>query len=465
MNPILRRLSIYGDFWLRYLNWGTRHCPWFLEPVFVFAFTVMFWFVLGKGRRAVARNLGVILPGSSPVANHCRVFRVFWNFAWTMVDVAHVRHGEECIRWEVSGTEYIDELEKRQPGAILLTAHMGNYDVAAPLFAQRIRRPIHLVRTPERVREAQAFEKGRRDQQVTGNFIIHYNEPGNMLGVTLAQAIGAGGIVAIQGDRILFDVSPMTVPFKDGVEWKVPRGPFMLAQVARTAIHPVFIIRMGWRRYRVQAEPAIEMRVQERDRERVQRDGAVRWNAVLRRLIVQHWRQWFVFEEVFTKNVEASSDGAKQDDETAADRAAASSEVDSVIPARAGRTVREVFGWSTLTGVWTFMVTVRLLMAWAVGSVGWVVVAAVAAPVAWFLAMVAIIQSSLCMAVLVQKLLRCPSRFCGVLTCGVTLAAFSGFAWGELHSGCPVGWWLGAVWFAGLGVGLLREVISRMVRG
>ena len=116
MNPYLRRFSIYGDFWLRYLHWGARHCPWFLEPVFVFGFTVMFWLVLGRTRRAVAGSLGVILPGSSPLMNQLRVFRVFWNFAWTMVDVAHVRHGEDCIRWEVGGMEHLDELEKREPG-------------------------------------------------------------------------------------------------------------------------------------------------------------------------------------------------------------------------------------------------------------------------------------------------------------------------------------------------------------
>src|SRR5688572_17424166 len=166
----------------------------------------MFWLVLGKARNAVARNLGVLLPGSSPLMNQFRVLRVFWNFAWTMVDVGHVRHGEECIRWEVCGAEHLDELEKRETGAILLTAHMGNYDVAAPLFAQKIHQRIHLVRTPERERESQEFEKDKRDKQASENFVIHYNEPGNMLGVTLAQAIAAGGIVAIQGDCILFEV-------------------------------------------------------------------------------------------------------------------------------------------------------------------------------------------------------------------------------------------------------------------
>jgi lauroyl/myristoyl acyltransferase len=295
----LRRFSVYGDFWMRYLHWGARHCPWFMEPVFMALFSFLFWVACGTARNAVARNLSVILPGTSGFGNQFRALRVFWNFAWTITDLAHVRNGEDVITWEITGMPHLQELQAKEDGAILLTAHMGNYDVAAPIFAHKFKRPIHMVRAPERLQENQEYQKKKRDRQTSDTFIIHYNEPGNMLGLELARAVDEGGIVAIQGDRVLFDVSPMTMTFKDGVEWNIPRGPFILASVARTTIHPVFIIRVGYRRYRVHAEPSYALSMEGCSRNEAQAVAARQWNEVLRKIIEANWQQWFVFEDVF----------------------------------------------------------------------------------------------------------------------------------------------------------------------
>ncbi|MEZ0387234.1 MAG: hypothetical protein ACAI34_09225 [Verrucomicrobium sp.] len=275
-----------------------------MEPVFMGAFSFIFWALCGTARKSVARNLTVILPGTSRLGNQFRAFRVIWNFAWTITDLAHVRNGEDIITWEVTGMEDLQKLQAKEDGAILLTAHMGNYDVAAPVFAHKFKRPIHMVRAPERLRENQEYQKNKRERQTSETFVIHYNEPGNMLGVELARAVNEGGIVAIQGDRVLFDVSPVKLGFKEGYEWNIPRGPFILASVAKTSIHPVFIIRMGYRRYRVHAEPSFALTTTgPADRNESQMRAARQWNTVLRFVIEKHWHQWFVFEDVFTPTV------------------------------------------------------------------------------------------------------------------------------------------------------------------
>lgn len=301
LKSFLRRFSVYGDFWMHLLHTAVRVCPWFLEPFFILGSTFVFWVFCGKARNAVAHNLKFILPGSSSLSNQVRAFRVFWNFAWSITDLARVQAGQEIITWDIVDRDFLHELEIKETGAVLLTAHMGNYDIAAPVFAGRFKRPIHMVRAPERQQENQELQHDRREQQTSEAFVIHYNEPGSMLGVELVRAISEGGIVAIQGDRIMFDVAPMKLSFKEGVTWQVPRGPFTLAMVARTSIHPVFIIRLGYRRYRVQAFAPIIMAVEDGDKESAQMVAANQWNAILREVIEQHWWQWFVFEPVFEK--------------------------------------------------------------------------------------------------------------------------------------------------------------------
>lgn len=459
LKNILRRFSAHGDFWLRYLHWGTRHCPWFLEPMYVFGFTVMFWVFLGRQRRAVMANLAVLLPGSSPFMNLFRVFRVFWNFAWTLVDQAHARHGSKCIRWEIMGDAHLAILEEETKGAVLLTAHMGNYDVAAPLFAERIQRPIHMVRAPEREKKSQEFQAAQREKERKAGFVVHYNEPGNMLGMDLAKAIQEGGVVAIQGDRILFDVSPMEITYREGIHWQIPRGPFLLSLVTKALIHPVFIIRMGYRRYRVLAAAPIEVQMPaNRDKEAAQRTAAEKWNAVLREVMERHWRQWFVFEPVFQK----VADGDAQNQQAPAAHGPLPKEQQTperIIPAETRHPAVEVLSLSAFIGCWSGLVILRWLLERTIGCTGCIIVSVLVWPILWFLIMVAVAQCSLWVALVVMKLTRLPMPHYDLLACGITLAVLSLGAWEEYHSGCPMGWWLGVLWSVGLGGMLIRTLL------
>lgn len=428
--------------------------------MYVFGFTVMFWLFLGRQRRAVMENLAVLLPGSSPVMNLFRVFRVFWNFAWTLVDQAHARHGSKCIRWEITGDAHLAILEKETKGAVLLTAHMGNYDVAAPLFAERIQRPIHMVRAPEREQKSQEFQTAQREKELKAGFVVHYNEPGNMLGMDLARAIQEGGVVAIQGDRILFDVSPMELAYRERITWQVPRGPFLLALVTKALIHPVFIVRMGYRRYRVVAAAPIEVPLPaDRDKEAAQRMAAEKWNVILRGVMERHWRQWFVFEPVFQKTAEGDGQ-EKQAPALPVPPPKEQQNPDRILPAETGHPAGEVLTLSALIGGWSALVILRWLLERSIGCTGCIIASVLVWPILWFLIMVAVAQCSLWVALAVMKLTRLPMRHYDLLACGITLSVLSVVAWSEYCSGCPMGWWLGVFWFVGLGVMLIRTLMQ-----
>jgi lauroyl/myristoyl acyltransferase len=426
--------------------------------MYIFAFTVMFWVFLGRQRQAVTANLAVLLPGSSPLMNLFRAGRVFWNFAWSLVDQAHARHGSKCTHWEIMGDAHLAILERETKGAVLLTAHMGNYDVAAPLFGERIQRPIHMVRAPEREKKSQEFQAAQREKERKAGFVVHYNEPGNMLGMDLARAIQEGGVVAIQGDRILFDVSPMELTYREGIHWQIPRGPFLLALVTKARIHPVFIVRMGYRRYRVVAAEPIEVQVQaDRDKEAAQRRAAEKWNVILRSVMERHWRQWFVFEPVFHKVAESDerqTQGADvpiapPEEQVAPDR---------TIPAESGHGAGAALTLSVAIGCWTGLVMLRWLLERSIGCTGCVIGSVLVWPILWFLAMVALAQGSLWVALAIVKLTRLPMRHYDVVACGITLTVLSVVAWWEFRSSCPLGWWLGVLWFAGLGLSLVSAL-------
>ncbi len=247
--PWWRRLSAYSDLWTRYLDWAVRRSPHFWEGPLLLGYATGFYLAAGKQRRAIMDNLAVIRPREGRWRRRARAFGVFWEFSWMVLDSARSRAGERHVTWRLDGTPAFAKLLESGP-ALILTAHMGNYDVAAPFFAHRLGRCLHGVRVRERRPELQAYLENQRQTQESENFRVRYNRPGEFLGVELAQALAAGEIVAIQGDRVSDGVSSEEVSW-NGQRWGLPRGPFVLAQASGAPVFPLFVRREGWRRYRI----------------------------------------------------------------------------------------------------------------------------------------------------------------------------------------------------------------------
>lgn len=295
----ISRIGVYGDLWMRYLAFGCRFHPPFLQPVTILLFTLVFFFIARRQRHAIARNLLHVLPGSSLLGNHLRSLRVFWNFAWNITDAGHVQAGQDVLDWEICGLEDFQRLQRHPGGVLVVTAHMGNYDVAAPQFSKRFGRKLHAVRLPEKHPALQAHMERTRDRSQSDSYQIHYNRAGNMLALELAQALGRGDVVAVQGDRVLGDVTALEVPVGEH-SIRLPKGPFVLALAAQAPVYPLFILRTGWRRYQILVKPPLQPApTPPRDREAAISALGTAWAKVLLAVAQEHWSQWFVLEDAF----------------------------------------------------------------------------------------------------------------------------------------------------------------------
>ena len=133
--PFWQRFLVRGVFWRQFLRWAVLNVPLFVEPI-VHAAWSLFFLLWGPGRRGVMRNLTAIKPGSGRLANFVRTYRVFWNYAWTITDNVRFKELRVIPDWEFAGHEHFEAMERAPSGAILLTAHMGSYDLGAQVFAE-----------------------------------------------------------------------------------------------------------------------------------------------------------------------------------------------------------------------------------------------------------------------------------------------------------------------------------------
>jgi lauroyl/myristoyl acyltransferase len=292
----LRRFAVRGVFWRHYLDWAVVNTPFYMHFVMICFWTFFFFFFAAPARRAVMANLAVVLPGSSRSMNYLRAFRTLYNFAWSITDAAAYRLAKTQFACEIIDAQFLEQLAAAH-GAIVLTAHMGNYDLGAALFAQKFNRGIRMVRAPEPDQETEEHLRGAVTAAGEGAVKIDYNTAGALLSFELLDALRRGEIVSIQGDRATGHVAKTrAVMFGNAIE--VPNGPFILARAAEIAIFPLFFVRNGYRKYAIHVrEPIYVSRAGERASDIA--PAVAQWCCALGETVARHWSQWFAFTPIF----------------------------------------------------------------------------------------------------------------------------------------------------------------------
>ena len=293
----MQRFAVQGVIWRRYVDWTILNVPFYFHPLLIFFSTLLFFFFAAAARKAVCRHFAIIFPGSSRPANYLRTFQTFYNFAWTLTDAAIHRLLKSPFNYDFEGEKNLNELASSK-GAIVLTAHMGNYDLGAALFAEKFEREIRLVRAPEPDPLAAQHVDLSLKRSSGGAVKIDYSTAGASLSLDLLAALRSGQIVSIQGDRVVGDVTRLPATLF-GSELLLPSGPFVLSLVAEVPIYPLFIVRRGYRKYRIIVrEPIICLRASPRREEDIAA-AIQKWSDVLEEMIDRYWDQWYAFTPIF----------------------------------------------------------------------------------------------------------------------------------------------------------------------
>jgi len=294
-----RRFGVRSVLWRHYLDFGVSNVPFYLRPVTIFFWSIFFYFFAAPARRAILSNLKVVLPGSSGWLNLARAWLTLYNFAWTIADAADYKLARTEFVYTVEGEEFLEQLAAAH-GAILLTAHMGSYDLGAVVFAQRYQREIRMVRAPESDEQTAQHVDRSFERAGAGAVKVAYNTSSMALPLDMLNAIRTGEIVSIQGDRPVPNVSQRaTHLFGEVVQ--LPDGPFMLALVAQVPVFPVFILRNAFHHYKVIARAPIHCLRAERGREAVIEAAMEIWSRTLEEVVAEHWSQWFSLVPLFSK--------------------------------------------------------------------------------------------------------------------------------------------------------------------
>ena len=240
-------------------------------------------------RAVVRRNLTRILPGTPPRALDELVGAVFRNFAVCFADLitANRRAGVGALVAAIDGTAELQKATRDGRGLVVLTAHLGNWELAGRMLARDGARPTHVVVAAEADPAVERFLRGG----VAPVRFVTCAAPTASL--ALLAALRRGEIVALQGDRALGTRGDVLQPFF-GAPAPFPLGPFVLARAAGAPVVPAFCLLDADRRYRivVGAPSSVEAGGEEA--------ALRRWVATLQAMVKRHPAQWFNFYDVWS---------------------------------------------------------------------------------------------------------------------------------------------------------------------
>ena len=115
---------------------------------FLASFIAIFQYLfLSKDRKNIKKNFKVIFPNDNWLQLTLKGIRLFANFNKHIVDFLRLSLvDEEFIkrRFQIENVDYIDSVLKQGKGAIVLTAHLGSWELGGAVMA-KLGYPIYAV--------------------------------------------------------------------------------------------------------------------------------------------------------------------------------------------------------------------------------------------------------------------------------------------------------------------------------
>lgn len=260
----------------------------------------IFYYFSEKDRKVIRNNLKMVLGVSSESeVPSCMAKAVFRNFAKYLVDFFRSKKIDKefmADKVKVCGSEYIERARSEGKGVIVLSGHIGNWELGAAAISM-IGYPINavvLTHTNKKINDL--FTKRR----LIGNM-----KPIE-IGVALKacyRALRSNELLALLGDRDFTRNGIATEFF--GKEAMLPRGPAIFSYRLGAPIVPTFLVREPDDTFRLiiekpfTATPGLE-------EEAAVKELTLKCARSIEGCVKKYPTQWFVFRDIWSEDEKKS---------------------------------------------------------------------------------------------------------------------------------------------------------------
>jgi KDO2-lipid IV(A) lauroyltransferase len=279
-----------GVAWRKLAYLGSRHAPDLWVKHSPGWFGVAFSVALSREREQIRRNLRLLF-GERPWLDEQRdIAKTFVAYAHCLAEsLGRDRPVAKAAKCVVHNEAVLSRLLADPKGFIIVTAHIGAWDVAAQVLMEKSGRDVLLVMDREPDEAARALQDDVRSRH--GVKVAHVGADA-FEGLALLKHLREGGVLAVQMDRPASSGRHVTVQFA-GQPFQLPLGPFLLASLSQVPLVPLFVARRGYYEYDVRVGDAIRL---PRRPSSAELDGAARDVSSLMEAVLREFpEQWFNF--------------------------------------------------------------------------------------------------------------------------------------------------------------------------
>lgn len=283
-------MTLYSGTNLFLIKLFTLLVPRFLFPPCAFIAAVILHLLLGEQRRAVRANLRVV-TGRQKVEG--LVFSTFYKYSLNWCDVLLMMrlHGKRLFSLvgREQGAGILDRVLAEGKGAILISPHLGNWELGGLGLADRgFRLNVLTFREPD-AKVNDLREEVRQERNI-GVIYVDRDDTSPLAIVEAVNALRRNEVLALLGDR---DGSSHAMPLEFfGRPTPIPLGAAYLSLASGAPVIPVFVPLEGSRYATLMEEPIYFSGGHGRHGEAI-REGMNRLLRVFETYIRRYPDQWY----------------------------------------------------------------------------------------------------------------------------------------------------------------------------
>lgn len=237
--------------------------------IFVFCIKVLgirtaylvLWFVaayyvlsLPQSNRAICYYFKKRL-GFSYLKSKISVFKNYYTFGQTIIDKTAISVGlRNRFTYEFDGIENLKSLLREKKGGVLISAHIGNFEIAEKFLEEiDFNFQINLVTTDQERNVIKEYLQSIAKRQSTIKFIMIKEDLSHIFEIN--RALSANELICFTGDRY-FEGSKSMEENLLGKPAKFPAGPFILASRLNVPVAFVYVMKEANLHYHLYARIA-----------------------------------------------------------------------------------------------------------------------------------------------------------------------------------------------------------------
>lgn len=221
------------------------------------------------------------------------IYRSYFVFGQTIIDRIAISSGlKSKFTYDFDGVERIKEVLKQKKGGILISAHLGNFEIAEHFFGELEERDFISLLTTDVEHTAIKNYLSTVVKKSNIKLILIKEDLSHIFEIN--AALTRNEIICITGDRYIKGSKHLTHELL-GEEAKFPAGPFLIGSRLNVPVLFVYVLKESRKHYHLYARTST---VEDRDAKALLKD----YTQSLEWMLEKHPLQWFNYFDFWNVN-------------------------------------------------------------------------------------------------------------------------------------------------------------------